>query len=76
MSARNTLAAKAARREDRVAHAQKVAEKKVFFPFRHKNRNRYAFVDGAVVDVLADADLTPEKREEPRRVYGPKDPPS
>jgi UDP-N-acetylmuramyl pentapeptide synthase len=74
MSARNTLEAKAQRRAEREAHAKAIQEKKVFFPLRRKNRNRYAFIDGAVVDLLEGADLTPEPKAK-RRIYGPEEPP-
>lgn len=71
MSARNTLEAKAKRRAEREAHAKAIQEKKVFFPLRRKNRNRYSFVDGVVVDLLDGVDLTPTKPKAPRYIYGP-----
>lgn len=74
MSRRNSLEQKAARRAQREAHAKAINEKKVFFPLLRKNRNRYAFQDGAVVDLLEGVDLTPKERA-PRRIYGPEDPP-
>lgn len=75
MSRRNTLEAKAARRAERVARAKAIQEKKVFFPLLRKNRNRYAFQDGVVVDLLADVDLPERKSKGPKRIYGPKDDP-
>jgi len=75
MSIRNSHAAKDDRRETRETSKKKVSEKKVFFPLLRKNRNRYAFVDGVVVDLLADADLTPKRAKSPRHIYGPKSTP-
>lgn len=73
MSKRNTHEAKAARRAERQAKAEEIAKSKVFFPAFRKNRNRYAFQDGGVVDLLDGVDLTDEKPPKPRRIYGPKD---